>query len=292
MLGVPSSAGSYAPGQEGAPAALRDAGLIHQLREGGRDVRDLGDLPRFRWRPDRAHRRAQNAAAVAAAIRGVSAAVEPVLADGRFALVLGGDCTVGVGTAAASVAAGGTTGLVYFDMHPDLNVPASEPDGALDWMGLAHMLALHGCVPEVCDAGGRSPLLEAAQVVVLGYEESQSTDWEQQMLAGQQIAIVPAREVLADPVAAAMRAVSALPAGTTRILIHLDVDVIDFIDAPLSQNTGRNVGITLDAALAALQALTRDPRASALTVTELNPVHAAADPGCLDRLVAGVVRAL
>ena len=30
-------------------------------------------------------------------------------------------------------------GLIYFDVHPDLNVPASVVE-ELDWMGMAHML--------------------------------------------------------------------------------------------------------------------------------------------------------
>ena len=65
-------------------------------------------------------------------------------------------------------------------------------------------------------------------------------------------------------------------------MVHFDVDVIDFIDAPLSQNTGRNVGVTLAAAGAALAELLRDPRVLVVTVTELNPFHGAADGSTLD----------
>ena len=64
ILGVPSSAGAFAAGQERAPAALREAGLVERLAAGG-DVLDLGDLPEFGWRPDRAQPRAQHAALVA-----------------------------------------------------------------------------------------------------------------------------------------------------------------------------------------------------------------------------------
>ena len=51
VLGAPSSAGAYAPGQEDAPAALRDAGLVERLCRASLQVHDAGDLPRFRWRP-------------------------------------------------------------------------------------------------------------------------------------------------------------------------------------------------------------------------------------------------
>ena len=69
-------------------------------------------------------------------------------------------------------------------------------------------------------------------------------------------------------------------------------DAIDFADAPLSENTDRNVGLSLDTALAALAELVRGPSAAALTVTELNPHHAAAVPGLLERFADGLAEAL
>jgi arginase len=292
VVGAPSSAGAYAPGQEEAPAALRAAGLLDLL--GGRacEVRDAGDLPGFRWRPDRADRTAQNLADVAAMAGRVRDAVAPVLRSGALALVLGGDCTVGVGTVAGSTAAGGETGVVYLDMHADLNVPGSVPDGALDWMGVAHMLAVDGCRPQLRDIGPRTPLLDPARIVVLGHEEGQATAWELETIRRLGVTCVPAATLRADPASAAVTALAALPAGCTRILVHLDVDVVDFVDAPLSENTGRNIGVPLDAALAALAELLSDDRAQALTVTELNPHHASADPDALPRLCAGLAGAL
>jgi arginase len=76
------------------------------------------------------------------------------------------------------------------------------------------------------------------------------------------------------------------------VIVHLDIDVVDFVDAPLSENTGRNVGVPLAAVAAALPVLMTDRRTAALTVTELNPVHAAADPGCLGRLVDALVASI
>ncbi len=292
VVGVPSSAGAYAPGQEEAPTALRAAGLLELLGSDAGGVRDAGDLPGFRWRPDRTDRAAQNLAEVAATVARVRDAVAPVLRSGAFALVLGGDCTVGVGSVAGSVVAGGETGVVYMDMHADLNVPASVPDGALDWMGVAHMLGVDGSRPALRDAGPRTPLLDPASIVVLGHEDSQATAWEREMIRRLGVTCVPAEALRADPAAAAVAAVAALPGGCTRVLVHFDVDVVDFIDAPLSENTGRNIGVPLDAALAALAEIMADGRAQALTVTELNPHHASADADALPHLCAGLADAL
>ena len=291
ILGVPSSAGAFAAGQERAPAALREAGLVERLAAAG-DVLDLGDLPEFRWRPDRAQPRAQHATQVAETAAAVRDVVAGRLGSGHDLLVLGGDCTVGVGTVAGSRLAGGRTGLVYLDMHADLNVPSSVVDGALDWMGMAHMLDVEGCLPELRDlASPFVPMLDPSQVVVLGHEHSQATDWERSVIAERSIAVVPAEALRADPAAAAERAL-ALLADATRVIVHLDVDVVDFVDAPLSENTGRNVGVPLAAVAATLPVLMSDRRTAALTVTELNPVHAASDPGCLGRLVDALVAAI
>jgi arginase family enzyme len=42
IIGAPSSAGAYAPGQEKAPGALRAAGLLECLRAHGIQVDDRG----------------------------------------------------------------------------------------------------------------------------------------------------------------------------------------------------------------------------------------------------------
>ncbi|HSD01350.1 MAG TPA: arginase family protein [Gaiellales bacterium] len=291
VVGAPSSAGAYAVGQEDAPRVLRELGLVERLAAAGCRVRDVGDIPLARWRPDREHPRAQNVAAVVSAAGAVRDAVAGAIGRGELALVLGGDCTVGVGTVAGAVVAGAGPGLVYVDMHADLNTPASVTDGALDWMGVAHMLALDGCTPELRDLGPATPLLRPSQVVVVGHEASQATEWEREAIARLGVRTVAAADVREDAPAAAAAA-RAMLAGSDLVLLHLDIDVVDFVDAPLSENTGRNVGVPLAAALDLAAAVLADDRTSAVTLTELNPAHAAADPGVLDRLLDGLVAAI
>jgi arginase len=291
VIGAPSSAGAYAVGQEDAPRVLRELGLVQRLSAAGCGVRDAGDVPLVRWRPDREHPRAQNAAAVASAAGAVRDAVAQAIGRDELALVLGGDCTVGVGTVAGAVAAGADPALVYLDMHADMNTPASVADGALDWMGVAHMLALDGCTPELRDIGPATPLLRPSQIVVVGHEASQATGWELEMIARQGVRTVAAADVREDPPAAAASA-RAMLAAHDRVLLHLDIDVVDFVDAPLSENTGRNVGVPLAAALEVTAAVLADNGTVAVTLTELNPAHAAADPGALERLLDGLVAAL
>jgi arginase len=271
LLGVPTSAGAFAPGQEQAPAALREAGLVDELRDRGVEVRDLGDRPVWRWRPDRERPRAQNAAAVAEIARDTARRVEAALADGGGPLlVLGGDCSIELGVLAGH---SDSAGLVYLDLHPDLNTPESVVEGTLDWMGMAHALGVDGADPELVAVGPRTPLLRDDQVVFLGYGPSEARPFELEVMDRCGLAGIPVDEVTRDPEAAAVRALEALPAGSDRLLVHFDVDVIDFNDAQLSEERVRGNGITLDAAMVALAVLARSDRLSAITVTELNPDH-------------------
>jgi arginase len=104
--------------------------------------------------------------------------------------------------------------------------------------------------------------------------------------------VVRAEDVRADPAAAAARAVELLEGRTSRFVAHFDVDVIDFTDTPLSENPGRNEGIAYEQAMEALEVLVRSPGLAGLTVTELNPEHAAAAPGSIERLAGDLARLL
>jgi arginase len=292
IVGVPTSAGAFAPGQEQAPAALRAAGLVKSLQRAGLAVDDHGDREVWRWRPDREERRAQNLGTVVEIVGETAARVAEAAVPGAVTLVLGGDCTVGIGSVAGHVASGERVGLVYFDTHSDLNVPDSVREGALDWMGMAHMLGEPAARPELVEAGGRAPLLTPAQVVLFGWGPEQATEFEREAISRRGLATVPVDEVAADPEAAAARALSLLESRCERLLVHFDVDVVDFTDTPLSENTGRNEGLPFATALRALRPLLASPLLAGLTITELNPDHAEDGAGAIERLASAVAEML
>jgi arginase len=293
VIGAPSGAGACGVGQEQTPAAIRAADLIEQLDRAGFDVSDLGDSPVVPWRPDRANPRAQNLDAVADVVRTTTRRVADALAEqDRTALVLGGDCTVGIGTVAGVQQAVGRVALAYFDLHSDLNTPASATDGALDWMALAHMLAIEGTAPSLTAAAGTAPLLDPGQVVLFAHGRSHSTRFERGEIERLALARVALEEVREDPEGAAGRALELLAARSDRYAIHLDVDVVDFTDAPLSEHPSRNTGLKLNVMLRALRVLASGPGLVAITLAELNPHNAAADDGLLERFAASLADAI
>jgi arginase len=283
IIGVPSSAGSYAAGQDQAPAALRHAGLIQALNDAGLMIRDHGDLPEQIWRPDRQQPFAQNVDQVTACLQELAGRLGPPLADGDTVLVLGGNCMI-----ALAVIAGlqrlnaGAPGLLYVDRHFDLNTPDSTTDGALDWMGLAHAFALPGSVDAITDAFGHRPLLQPGQVAWLGVDASWATAWEREQSDRLGLRVTSSSALAADPRASAVTALGVLPPGP--LAVHVDVDVLDFTDAPLAENTdGRNTGPTLDQLAQALLVAAGDQRLRALSIGELNPTRSAGEPDAIPR---------
>jgi arginase len=283
IIGAPTSAGSYAPGQEDGPAAMREAGLVDALQQHGLEVVDLGDVPRFRWRPDRERPRAMHVSAVAAAVKAIAEQVARAAAAGHVPLVLGGDCTIELGTVLGMRQQLPSLRLVYLDAHPDLNTPESVADGALDWMGVAHLLGVPGALPELSELGARTPMLDADELVLLA-TSGRTTEHERRVIAERSIAVVPEARVAADPAAAASEALELV--GDDPLLVHFDTDVIDFAELPLAENTDRNVGLAFETVMRTLDGLLASPGFAALTISELNPHHGEPD-GATVRTFAG-----
>ncbi len=247
IIGVPTSAAAFAPGQEQAPQALREAGLIGLLEIAGAEVHDHGDRESRRWRPDRENRRAQNLSVVSEIVRDTAGRVQRQPRKARCCSSSGAIARWASGTVAGLVGNDETVGLIYFDVHADLNVPASVTEGALDWMGLAHMLGVDGAAEELVHAGDRAPLLEPSQVLLFAWGPDQATAFEREVIARRGIELIPVAEVSADPVGAAMRALRSIEGRCQRLIVHFDVDVIDFTDVPLSENSGPQRGSVLRA---------------------------------------------
>lgn len=288
IIGAASSAAAYGPGQEEAPRALREAGLVDTLRRAGVAVEDRGDVVHEVFGEDPESPEARNPGVVARVARAVAAEVATAVAEpGDVALVLGGDCTVELGTVAGARAAG-RVGLVYIDLDHDLNTPASA-EGALDWMGTAHLLGLPGCVPELVEIGGDAPLLEPDQLFYVAADNA--TPAERCTLDDLGLAVAPLADCVADP-AAVIERVAAWAEPFDRVLVHVDTDVLDQRAFPIAENTRQRSGLGIDTLAALVAGFGRLPAFAALTVCEINPSHARDLPAQLGRVVDLVATAV
>ena len=281
LVEAPTSAGGYAPGQEDGPRALLEAGLVERLESAGVAVGRGGQVTPFRWRPDPDNPRAANAGAVIDRAGQVAALVRSAPAEDTI-VALGGDCTVGVGTVAGLQHRVERLGVVYVDRHADLNVPESTVDGAMDWMGVAHMLDIEGAVDGLAALAGPRPMLSSEQISFLGL--GPHTDFEARMISDRRLPVVNMQMTASDPLGSARAALSPLSA-CDGLAVHFDVDLVDFLDAPLAENTDRGAAPSLTACGEILRELLTDRRVRALTVTEFNPHHGAHDGSTAQRLL-------
>lgn len=269
LLGVPSSAGARAPGQELAPRWIREAGLCDDLRRAGMEVRDFGDLPSLAYSHDSLNPTQQNLPLVIGAMSQVAQAVEAAATNESALIVLGGDCTVTIGVVAGLLSHRPNLGLVYFDGDADLNTPETSLSGILDGMALAHILGEGN--DQLCRLGRRNPMLEERNVVLFGYSVSAGgiDPPELARLKNSAISRFPLELVKENITRSAGQAISILDSRVEHYLVHFDVDVLDGRDFPAA-DVPHQPGLTLEEARQALCVFMRSPKVVGLVLTEFN----------------------
>jgi len=290
VIGVPSNAGARRTGQERAPSALRDAGVIEQLAANGIEVADLGDLPQVVAKPDTTNPKRQNIELVRAVAGQVAEQVARAAGGGARPVVLGGDCTIELGVCAGLIERYPRLGLIYFDGDLDLNTPEDTPTGIFDGMVMAHLIGRGA--KELSHAGPRYPLMPEETIVLFGYNPDAGYIDPGEFLRLEECAMVrvPRSEVSGRAAQAAEEAVAKLQDRVDGFVVHFDVDVIDGTDFP-AVDIPHDRGLDFDEAMDALAVFARHPKFAALTITEFN---ADDDPDgvCARRLAEGLAGAL
>ena len=292
LIGVPSSAGAHWPGQEKTPQYLRNLGLIARLEAVGLDVNDYGDIPMVRFRPDKEHRHQQNLAAVVEVSQRVADQIYVALQRNGIPLVIGGDCTIGLGVIAGFLRHDKDLSLLYFDGHVDLNTPATSPSGILDSMGLAHIIGEPGTAAELSHIGARFPLMPEDKIVLFGYNPREINVPEQDILARGRLRHYPLSDVQDRTTQAATEVLKYLEGQSKRFVVHFDVDVIDFTDLPIADVPQFSQGLMFRDAMACLAVFASSSNFSGLTVTEFNPDHTDEEGTFAETFLDGLAQAL
>jgi arginase len=253
LIGVPTSAAAYGVGQELAPQALRDCGLVGLIDI---ELVDGGDLTKTPFQPDPDNPRAQNIESVVAIAREVSDVVGTALEDGDVPLVIGGDCTITLGVVAAVVAAMPDATLAYFDGDVDMSTPETTRSGVLDAMGVAHLLNVEGVDPRLAGLRSDKPLIRGEKLALIGYEAGDVPEEHGRLLKDRGVGLFPASRLRTD---------------LSATLDSFDVDAVDSIELPLAEFPHSNAGVSVETTGEVLKRLCKTPQLAALVVTEANP---------------------
>ena len=291
IVGAPTSIGirTYDSGEprqlDRAPGVLRELGLVQRL-----GASDLGDVipPAYRdyVRPAG---RPRNEAEVGAYCRALGERVEEATSDSRFAVVLGGDCSIVLGCLlGARKAAQGSVGLVYVDAHADFGTPEESHTGSVASMCLA--LAVGRGETPLARLTGDVPLVHGKDVVLIGRRDAAEPWYGHAALAASPILDIPGAALrdrgVADVAAAALKRLTS-PGSSEKLRgfwIHLDADVINptVMAALDSPEPG---GPTIKELVDLLTPLVRHPRALGLDLTIYDP-GLDPDRSCATRLVS------
>ena len=76
-----------------------------------------------------------------------------------------------------------------------------------------------------------------------------------------------------DPAGSARGVVDGWARRFERLLVHVDADVLDFLDFPIAEETRRYRGLRFEQLVAALRELVAAPNWTTLTICEVNPDH-------------------
>jgi len=265
LLGAPTSAAAMSVGHEGAPAALRAAGLTAGLREIGYDVADLGDDPVQLFKPDEESPRARNLSRVIASLEALKPRVEQAVKSSALPLILSGDCSIALATVAGARRYFRKVSLIYMDGDADLNTPATTPSGCVDGMVVSHLTGRGAA--EMVRFWGEPPLVREPDLALFGVARLDPP--EEQILATSPLRRFLAADVKRmGPAAAAHAAIDRIKGNGYQFVLHLDVDVIS--DFPATNYPGAG-GLSLDEVREALLVFTQQKELAALEVTAYNP---------------------
>lgn len=265
ILEAPSTLGLATDGVEGLPDRLLALGLAERIlaRRAGRLA-----VPPKDPIPDPGTG-TLNAKAIAAWSPRLADAVEAVLDAGEFPVVLGGDCTILLGSTLA-LRRRGRHGLFFIDGNADFFQPEAEPNGEGASMDLAFVTGYGPAL--LTDLEGRSPLVRAEDAVAFAFR-----DHEDQAEFGSQPLPPELRAYDLHAVRrmgvenAARAAVDHLTrAELDGFFIHLDADCLD--DAIMPAVDFRVPGgLSWDELGAALRIVLASGKAVGLEVTIYNP---------------------
>ncbi|HQZ90645.1 MAG TPA: arginase [Thermomicrobiales bacterium] len=227
------------------------------------------DIPVTPLGPDRGDEpNAWYANEIAAACATLAGGVAETVGAGRFALLLGGDHALAVGSLAGAGVAG-RLGVIWVDAHADINTPETSPSGNVHGMPLAAAL---GQGPRQLAAVGSQSGLRLDDLIYIAVRDLDPG--ERELLADGPALVWTADDVEIRGIA------EIVTASVDRLLangidaLHLSFD-LDALDPTVMPGTGTRVpgGLTYREATRLLALLRRSglPIVSA-DVVELNPL--------------------
>ena len=270
LIGVPTDIGAGVRGASMGPEALRVAGIGDALARHGLEVYDSGNLlgPANPWsEPEGGFRHLQQCILWN---RLVHDAVYEAMGEERMPVMLGGDHSVGIGSISAVARHCRESGkrllVLWLDAHADFNTSDITPSGNIHGMPVACLCGLGP--PALTNLSGRTPALEAAQVVQIGIR---SVDEREKHLVHELgLEVFDMRYIDEMGMRHVMDQALMETDDNTHLHVSLDADFLDPTIAP-GVGTGVQGGPTYREAQLCMEMIADSGRLASLDIVEINP---------------------
>lgn len=267
LFEVPYDSGHFAQRMGRGPLRLIERGLAAALERRGHEAEVV---------PVRLPEGFATEAGAAAEIqRRLSGFVAAARAQGRFPLILAGNCSTSVGTLAGLAGEPGDTGVVWLDAHGDLNTPETSLSGFFDGMALSMVTgnawrALAGTIPGFRPIAERNVVLAGARDL----DAEEAGRIERSEIVHLRCEELRGRSAAPDSVLAS--ALDALGARVARVYLHVDLDVLDPAVARVNGYAAPG-GLTLPEVESLIAAVGRRIEIAAAALTAYDPGEDADD---------------
>ncbi len=145
VIGVPLNLGCDCVGAEQAPNHLRERGLMDIIRKHGHRAFDLGNLyvpPVSELHKFSGANGMKYLDTIVEVNNNLAELVYDTLRGGAFPLVIGGDHSLGLGSASGVGKCFDDFGIIWLDAHGDINTSETSPSGNIHGMPLSALMGM------------------------------------------------------------------------------------------------------------------------------------------------------
>ena len=198
--------------------------------------------------------------------------IERIMGLGHFPLVLGGDHSIAVGTvsgiAAHAQLKDQRVGLLWIDVHGDINTPETSPSGNIHGMPLAALLGFGAA--ELTSVAGPPPKVHPANVALVGIRSLDAGEKKRLKETGVQVHTMS--DIDRHGVHRVMqKALARVTDGTDYVHVSFDLDAVDPTVAP-GVGTPVKGGLDYREAHLVMEVLADAGVMTSLEMVEVNPI--------------------
>jgi arginase len=188
--------------------------------------------------------------------------------NGRFPLVLSGNC----GATLGAIAGADTKRLrvIWFDTHGEFNTPETTASGFLDGMGLA--VATGSCWTTLAASIPNFRPIPGSSILLVGGHDFDTGEQERLEKAG--VLVVDADEIAQTGIQRALD--SALPGfapGAEEAHLHIDLDVLNPGEAPANAFVTENAGLSVNELSEAIALIQEKLKITSATIASFDPTY-------------------